>query len=75
MQLYGFFRSSATYRVRIALNLKNLECEKVSVDLLGGEQHDDAYRAINPQRRVPSLIDGDLTLIPTCVDIDLFHRR
>nr|WP_238322478.1 glutathione S-transferase N-terminal domain-containing protein [Kordiimonas gwangyangensis] len=50
--LYGYFRSSAAYRVRIALNLKQLECEHKAVNLIPGvsEQKSDAYRAINPQQ-------------------------
>lgn len=62
--LYGYFRSSAAYRVRIALNLKQLECEHKAVNLIPGvsEQKSDAYRAINPQGRVPYFIDGDVKL-------------
>ncbi len=74
MRLYGFFRSSATFRVRIALNLKNLEYEEVPVNLHGGEQHGDAYGAINPQRRVPTLIDGDMTLIQSIATIEYLEE-
>ncbi len=64
MKLYGYFRSSAAYRVRIALNLKNLAYEHVGVHLVnnGGEQHGAAYRALNPSALVPTLVDGDLVL-------------
>ncbi len=57
MKLYSYFRSSASYRVRIALNLKGLPCETVPVHLLraGGEQFTDAYRQLNPDALVPSL--------------------
>ena len=59
MKLYGFWRSLATYRVRAALAFKNIEAERVSIDLLQGKQHTDEYRAINPQSVVPALvIDG-----------------
>ena len=60
MKLYTFFRSSAAYRVRIALNLKGLTYEQVPVHLTrnGGEQRTDAYRQINPNALVPSLEDG-----------------
>ncbi len=61
MRLYTYFRSSAAFRVRIALNLKGLAYEAVPVHLLkdGGEQLQGAYRAINPSALVPSLQDGD----------------
>ncbi len=63
MRLYTYFRSSAAYRVRIALNLKGVSYESVSVNLLTGEQREAAYQAINPQKRVPSLDIGGTTLI------------
>ena len=57
--LYDYFRSSAAYRVRIALNLKKVDYEVRQVDLRAGEQASDAYRALNPQGLVPMLeIDG-----------------
>jgi maleylacetoacetate isomerase len=57
--LYDYFRSSACYRVRIALNLKGIEYETVAVNLLEGAQRDEAYRARNPQGLVPLLeMDG-----------------
>lgn len=55
MRLYAYYRSSTTYRVRIALNLKGLDYEIVPVDLLASEQRGDAYRAINPFGGVPAL--------------------
>ena len=57
MKLYSYFRSSAAYRVRIALNLKGISYETIPVHLTkdGGRQHTPAYRAINPQARVPAL--------------------
>ena len=57
MKLYGYFRSSAAYRVRIALNLKKLHYEQSAVHLTrnGGWQWSDEFRAINPQKRVPAL--------------------
>ena len=55
MKLYDYFRSSAAYRVRIALNLKGLAYERHEVHLVrdGGEHLKADYRAINPQARVP----------------------
>jgi maleylacetoacetate isomerase len=58
MKLYSYFRSSAAYRVRIALNLKGIAYETAPVHLLreGGENHRPEFRAINPQMRVPALV-------------------
>ena len=56
-RLYGYWRSSSAWRVRIGLNLKGLKYEYVAVHLLkdGGQQHSAEYRAINPMRTVPTL--------------------
>ncbi|AEC20165.1 putative glutathione-S-transferase [Pusillimonas sp. T7-7] len=64
MKLYGYFRSSAAYRVRIALNFKELAYETVSVHLLkdGGQQFADDYLSLNPTALVPTLLDGDLAI-------------
>ena len=58
LTLYSYWRSSAAYRVRIALNLKGLSCQLEPVHLVkqGGEQHGEAFRAINPQGLVPVLV-------------------
>jgi len=60
LRLHTYWRSSAAYRVRIALNLKGLAAEQVPVHLLrdGGEQHAPGYRAVNPQGLVPVLQHG-----------------
>lgn len=57
MKLYTYFRSSAAFRVRCALNLKGLAYEPEVVWLLTEEQKSDAYAALNPQQLVPTLID------------------
>jgi maleylacetoacetate isomerase len=60
LTLYDYYRSSASYRVRIALNLKGLAYGIVPVNLLEGAQRDEAYRALNPQGFVPMLdVDGE----------------
>ena len=61
MKLYGYWRSSAAYRVRIALNLKGISAEQLSVHLVrdGGEQHKAAYSALNPLELVPTLVMDD----------------
>jgi len=60
MKLYGYWRSSASYRVRLALGLKGIEVEHIAVNLKAGEQLGDAHTALNPQRLVPvlELADG-----------------
>ena len=66
MKLYSYFRSSAAYRTRIALNLKGIAFETVPVHLTrnGGEQHAAEFQAVNPQKRVPALAldTGDVLL-------------
>lgn len=65
MKLYGYWRSTAAYRVRIALNLKGLSAEHVSVHLVkdGGQQHAEDYVAKNPTHLVPSLELQDGTVL------------
>jgi maleylacetoacetate isomerase len=59
MKLYGFWRSLASYRVRVALNLKGLQAEEISIDLLKGKQTAPDYLAVNPQGVVPALVPDD----------------
>ncbi len=56
MRLYGFWRSLATYRVRVALALKGIDVEQISINLLQGKQHSEEYKAVNPQSVVPALV-------------------
>jgi maleylpyruvate isomerase len=62
MKLYGYFRSSAAYRVRIALNIKGMECEREFVHLRQGDNRGPEYLALNPQGVVPTLVDGGLAI-------------
>ena len=59
MKLYGFWRSLATFRVRIALNMKGLPFEETMVNLPKGEQFLPEYKAVNPQSVLPALVDGE----------------
>jgi len=59
VKLYGFWRSLASYRVRVALALKGLQAEEISIDLLKGKQHESDYLAVNPQGVVPALMLDD----------------
>jgi maleylacetoacetate isomerase len=76
MKLYGFWRSLATFRVRIALNLKNLPFEEVSIDLLGGQQRSPNYAATNPQMVVPALVeDGQPPLVQSLAILEYLDER
>lgn len=70
--LYGYWRSSAAYRVRIALNLKELSYQQRSIHLVknGGEQHSADYQNLNPNQLVPVLVDGGVTLNQSLAIID-----
>jgi maleylpyruvate isomerase len=76
MKLYTYFRSSAAYRVRIALNLKGLAYEAVPVHLLrgGGEQLAAPYRAVNPAGLVPALDDNGIVLTQSLAIIEYLEE-
>lgn len=59
MKLYTFWRSNATYRVRVALNIKGIAADKISIDLLKGDQFEADFLAVNPARAVPALVLDD----------------
>jgi maleylacetoacetate isomerase len=73
--LHGYFRSSAAYRVRIALNLKGLAWTHRGVHLLRGEQRGDAYLDLNPQGLVPALQEGEFVLTQSLAIIEYLEER
>jgi maleylpyruvate isomerase len=81
MKLYGYWRSSAAYRVRIALNLKQLSAEHISVHLVtnGGEQNSPSFHQLNPQHLVPVFVDngeqGELTLSQSLAIIEFLEDK
>jgi maleylacetoacetate isomerase len=71
MKLYSFFRSSASYRVRIALALKGLSYETISIPMRDNSHRSESYRKINPQQRLPTLeLDDGTKLIQSLAIID-----
>lgn len=74
IKLYHYFRSSTSYRVRIALHLKGVEFESVPVNLLKGEQRAAGYLEINPLGGVPTLQDGDFTVSQSLAIIGYLDR-
>lgn len=76
MKLYGYWRSTAAYRVRIALYLKEISFESISVHLVknGGEQHSSDYSKLNPNHLVPTLVDGDFSLNQSLAIIDYIEQ-
>jgi maleylacetoacetate isomerase len=77
MQLYSYYRSSSSYRVRLALGHKGLDYNYNAVHLVrnGGEQHAPAYRALNPQELVPTLVDGDFTLTQSLAIMEYLEEK
>ncbi len=73
--LYDYWRSSAGYRVRIALHLKGVDFERVPVNLLDGEQQSDAYRARNPQGLVPMLELGGTRITQSLAIMDALDHH
>ncbi|WP_137823149.1 maleylacetoacetate isomerase [Pseudomonas sp. D(2018)] len=78
MDLYTYYRSTSSYRVRIALALKGLDARNIPVNLIkdGGQQHTPEYKSINPQGRVPSLrTDNGQVLIQSPAIIEYLEER
>src|SRR5258708_33145613 len=74
MKLYTYYRSQASFRVRIALNLKGIAREDSFLPLEKGDQFADAYRAINPQMVVPTLIDDDIKLFQSLAILEFLDE-
>lgn len=75
MELYTYYRSTSSYRVRIALALKGLDYQALPVNLLKGEQRGDAFLAVNPQGRVPALrTDGGTLLMQSPAIIEYLEE-
>jgi maleylpyruvate isomerase len=70
MQLYGFWRSLASFRVRVALRLKGLPFEEIPVDILSGEQFKPDYQAVNAERVVPTLVHDGNTVFQSLAIIE-----
>lgn len=77
MQLYGYWRSSAAYRVRIALHVKEIAFQSKSIHLVqnGGQQHQADYVELNPTHLVPTLIDGEVVLNQSIAIINYLDER
>src|SRR5690606_35169709 len=75
MKLYTYWRSSAAYRVRIALNIKNLPFESISRHLRKGEHREASYLAQNPQGLVPALEDGGIVISQSLAIIEYLEEK
>jgi maleylacetoacetate isomerase len=75
VKLYTYYRSQASFRVRIALNLKGVGRDEFYLHLEKGDQFADAYRAINPQMVVPTLVDGDTRLFQSLAILEYLDEK
>ena len=73
--LHGYWRSSAVYRVRIALNLKNLDYDQIGHDLRAGEQQDPAYKAIAPAGLVPAIEHEGQAFVQSLAILEWIEER
>jgi maleylacetoacetate isomerase len=70
IQIYGFWRSIASFRVRVALRLKGLPFEEIPIDILSGEQFKPGYETVNPERVVPTFIHDGHSLFQSLAIIE-----
>src|SRR4051794_18227981 len=75
MKLFTYWRSQAAYRVRIALRLKGLAMEKVTLDLLKGDQFAADSQALNPEGVVPPLIDDGASLLQSLAILKYLNKK
>jgi maleylacetoacetate isomerase len=75
VKIYTYWRSQATFRVRIAMNLKGLKREEVFVNLDRGDQFKPEYKATNPQAVVPTLFDGDAKLFQSVAILEYLEEK
>ncbi len=75
MKVYNYFRSGTSHRLRIVLNLKGLNWNYVAVDLRAEAHFDAAFKVLNPQGFVPTLVDGDLVLTQSPAIIEWLEER
>jgi maleylpyruvate isomerase len=75
LKIYNYFRSGTSHRLRIVLNLKGLTWDYVAVDLRAEAHFDAAFRALNPQGFVPTLVEGDLVLTQSPAIIEWLEER
>ena len=72
--LYSYYRSTAAYRLRIALNFKNLDYDVLPVDLINGGQFEKNYQLLNPQMRVPTFIDNEQVLLQSMAILEYLEE-
>ncbi len=75
MKLYTYWRSQASFRVRIALRMKGVSAAAIALDLLKGDQFDPRYRALNPEMVVPTLIDDGPPLMQSLAILEYLDEK
>ena len=75
IQLYGFWRSNAAFRVRVALALKNLDFEEIDIDILSGRQFDPGYAEVNAEHVVPTLVHDGRAIFQSLAIIEYLAEK